>query len=210
MQLTSRTRRIPLRHLATLVILNLGAASLDAQQRPVKMTFSGTIVATTINLEPNTVTDEEHLAGNGTLGRFTFHKLRADAITPQPSAACSGPMKVNFLVVAGRSAGVFRFRDGSLLTATVTEGALCIDLAAQPPVGRLTETYQITGGTGRFKGAAATCGITPRDCVLKLTETLGVVSYDSSGNAKFLTATGEIQGAVSRLVLGSEQRDELQ
>jgi hypothetical protein len=48
------------------LMLNLGVASVYAQQKPVKMTFSGSNVATMINLQANTVTDETHLDGNGT------------------------------------------------------------------------------------------------------------------------------------------------
>src|SRR5262249_43340397 len=138
-----------MKNIATLALtLHLGVAGVYAQQRPVKMTFSGSMVPTTINLGPNTITDEEHLAGDGTLGPFTFRKLRTDALSPQPSSTCSGPDHLNVPVVAG--AGVFRFQDGSLLTVVITGGDLCIDIKAQ--VGHLTEAYHITGGTGRFKG----------------------------------------------------------
>ena len=73
-----------MKHIATVALmLNLGVAGIYAQQRPVKMTFSGSMVPTSINVQPNTITDEEHLAGNGTLGPFTFRKLRTDALSPQ-------------------------------------------------------------------------------------------------------------------------------
>ena len=53
-----------MKHIATMALmLNLGVAGVYAQQIPVKMTFSGTNVATTINLQPNTITDEEHWPG---------------------------------------------------------------------------------------------------------------------------------------------------
>ena len=55
-----------MKHIATVALmLNLGVASLYAQQRPIKMTFSGSMVPTAINLGPNTITDEELLAGKG-------------------------------------------------------------------------------------------------------------------------------------------------
>ena len=47
------------------LMLNLGVAGVYAQQKHVKMTFSGTNVATTINLQANTVSDETQLAGIG-------------------------------------------------------------------------------------------------------------------------------------------------
>ena len=58
-----KTRTVTRTLVLVALMLNLGVAGAYAQQRPVKMTFSGTNVATTINLQPNTVTDETHLAG---------------------------------------------------------------------------------------------------------------------------------------------------
>jgi hypothetical protein len=86
--------------------------------------------------------------------------------------------------VAG--AGVFRFQDGSLLTVGVTAGSsICIDLTAG--VGHLTTIYQITGGTGRFKGASGT---------LTLTAMLMPVLYNASNLPALLTNTGEFDGTV--------------
>ena len=152
-------------------------------RKPVKMKASGTLAATTINLQPNTNTDEENLAGNGTLGPFTFRELHADPASPQPSSTCSGPTHLYFPFVTG--AGVFRFQDGSLLTVRITEGAVCADLTAG--VGHLTVTYQITGGTGRFKGASGT---------LTLTATLTPVLFNASNAPELLTNTGEFEGTV--------------
>ena len=50
----------------------------DSRQGQVHMKFSGSMVPTAIDVQPNTITDEELLAGNGTLGPFTFRKLRTD------------------------------------------------------------------------------------------------------------------------------------
>lgn len=174
-----------MKHVATMaLILTLGAAGLSAEERPVKMRFSGSFVPTSIVMQPNTITDEELLAGNGALGSFTFRKLRTDALAPQPSAACSGPSQVNIPVVAG--GGVFRFEDGSLLTVVISEeGALCIDFDAG--VAHLTESYQITGGTGRFKGASGT---------LALRATVRAALFSASGQAVLLTSTGELEGTV--------------
>ena len=129
------------------VTLTLGVTSVYAQEeRPVKMTFSGTNVATTINLQPGTVTDEHHSAGRGSLGPFTFRELHADGPAPQTSSTCSGPY---FLVVAG--AGVFRFQDGSLLIVRLQDGDGCINPIAH--VSLLTVRYQITrAGKGAFRG----------------------------------------------------------
>src|SRR5712691_13054825 len=127
--ISSKNQEAPMKHIATVALmLNLGVAGVYAQQRPVKMTFSGTVEPSTINLQPGTNTDEQNLAGNGTLGPFTFRELHADIAAPQPSSTCSGPTKLYFPTVAG--VGVFRFQDGSLLTVSITQGAICIDFAA--------------------------------------------------------------------------------
>ena len=99
-----------MKHIATVALmLNLGVAGVYAQQKPVTMTFSGTSAASTINLQqPNTTTGEDNLAGNGTLGTFTFRNIFAESTIPQPSSTCSGPTLLHFSRVAG--AGVFRRR----------------------------------------------------------------------------------------------------
>ena len=170
-----------MKHIATVALMfNLGV--VYAQERPVKMTFSGTNVATMINLQPNTVTDEQHSEGNGTFGAFTFRELHADGpVSPQPSSGCSGP---NFVFVAG--AGVFRFQDGSLLIVTVKDGSGCINPAAGNAA--LSVNYQITGGTGRFEGASG---------ALTYTATMTSVLRNASNAPALLTLTGEIEGTVS-------------
>ena len=96
-----------MKHIApTLLMVTLGVAGVNAEQdRPVKMRFSGTNVATTINLQTGTVTDETQLAGNGTLGAFTFRELHADGPSPEPPAGCLGP---NFAVSPERAYFVSR------------------------------------------------------------------------------------------------------
>src|ERR1700704_2302891 len=135
-----------MKHITTVALmLNLGVAGVYAQQRPVNMTFSGTLEPSTINLQTGTHTDEENVAGNGTLGPFTYRGLFADPDSPPLSSTCPGPTHLYFPTVTG--GGVFRFQDGSLLTVKLTGGAFCIDFAAG--VAHATATYQITGGTGR-------------------------------------------------------------
>jgi hypothetical protein len=164
------------------LMLTLGVAGAYAHQRQVKMTFSGSFVRTAINLQPDTVTDEENFAGDGTLGPFTFRNLRTDTTSPETSSTCTtGPY---FRIVAG--GGVFRSKDGSLLTLSLAEGSGCVDLAALQ--GHFTATYRITGGTGRFKDASGT---------LTLTYTAVPVVADASSDLVFLAATGEITGTVS-------------
>ena len=168
------------------LILTAALAVPAAAQKSVKMRFSGTVEGQpAIKLQPDTNTDEENVAGNGTLGPFTFRGLRADETIPQSFGRCgdgSGPI---LRVVAG--GGVFRFQEGSLLTVKLTEGSsLCIDFAAL--LGHLTVTYQITGGTERFKDASGN---------LTLTATWSPVLFNSNNVAVLLTSTGELEGTVS-------------
>jgi hypothetical protein len=175
-----------MKHIATVALmLNLGVAGVYAQQKPLNMTFSGTAAASTINLQqPNTHTVEDTLAGNGTLGPFTFRNVTAATTIPQPSSTCSGPNLLHFSRVAG--AGVFRFQDGSLLKVTLTQGSDCIDL--QHLVAHCTMTFLITGGTDRFKNASG---------MLTLTETEQPVLADFLGNPVFFDSTGGLTGTVS-------------
>jgi hypothetical protein len=191
------TLEICIKRLATAaLIFNLGSAGIYAHERPVKMTFSGTLATSTISLAPDTNTDEQNLAGNGTLGPFTFRELHADPAIPQFSSTCSDPSNLYFPNVAG--GGVFRFQDGSLLTVAVTAGSsICIDLAAG--VARLTTNYQVTGGTGRFKGASG---------ILTLTATLTPALFNASNGVVLATDTGELTGAVSGVAKEDERQDE--
>ena len=186
-------------HIASVALmLNLGVAGIHAQQRPVNMMFSGTVGPSAVNLQhPGANNSEGDFAGNGTLGQFTFRHVRAITAYPQPSSTCSGPTKLSFSNVAG--AGVFRFQDGSLLKVNLTQGADCVDLAAQQ--GNCTMTFQITGGTGRFKDASG---------ILTLTETVLPVLADASHNPVFFASTGEFTGTVSGVAAEEGRQDERQ
>ncbi len=195
-----KTRTVTRTLVLVALMLNLGVAGVYAQQNPVNMTFSGTMLATTINLQPGTVTDDVNLAGDGSLGPFTFRELHADTLTPQqPPATCSTPLF--FRVETG--AGVLRFQDGSLLVVNLVklpegpEGGICIDLAAG--MARLTETYEITRGTKRLKRASGT---------LTLTATVIPVLFNAAGGAQFLTSTGKFEGTVFGVDIEKEDRDD--
>ena len=175
------------------VMLNVGLASVYAQQTPVNvnMSFSGTAAASTIDLkQPNTNTGQEDLAGKGTLGQFTFRVIKASANDPQPTSTCAG---LYFQTVTG--GGIFRFQDGSLLYVTLTGGGDCIDLVHM--LAHCTWTFKINGGTGRFSNAQGT---------LKLTETAGPVLLDALGNPVYFAATGQITGTVWG-VIGAQGQD---
>ena len=190
-----------MKHIATVALmLNLGVAGVYAQERPVKMTFSGTSAASTINLQqPGTHTGEDNFAGNGTLGAFTFRNVTATTASPQSSSTCSGPNKLYFIRVAG--AGVFRFQDGSLLKVNLTHGADCIDLSKPPGQGHCTLTVQINGGTGRFKDASGK---------LTLTETTVPVLADALNNPVFFAAAGKVTGMVSGVAIEADRQEEPQ
>ena len=189
-----------MKHITTVVLLlNLGVAGVYAQERPVKMTFSGTRGGTTAKLQPDTNNDELNVAGNGTLGPFTFLELHADTASPKPSSTCSpwnAPPRLYYPTVAG--GGVFRFQDGSLLTVKLTEGSYCIDFSTPPVLGHLIATYQITGGTGRFSAASG---------ALTLTATFFPVLFTSANSVALSTSTGEFEGTVSGVAVGDEGQD---
>jgi hypothetical protein len=186
-----------MKYIATMaVMLTLNVASVYAQQHQVKMVFSGTAGSSTINLQqPQTNNNEDNFAGNGTLGSFTFRNVRAIAVAPQASSTCSGPNQFYFPSNVG--AGVFRFEDGSLLKVSLTQGADCIDLAAQEAHCALT--FKITGGTGRFKDASG---------VLSFTETVVPVLADVSNNPVFFAATGEFTGTISGVTRRADRHEE--
>ena len=192
----SKDSRQTMRHIATVALMfNLGVAGVYAQQRPVKMTFSGTLERRAVIILPDTIAVQHDVAGDGTLGPFTFRELHTETASPQPSSSCtSGP----YLPIAA-GAGVFRFEDGSLLTVTVTEGAACVNLMeGVAGVGHDTVSYQITGGTGRFKDASGT---------LTLTNAVTPVLRTASVIVPINTNTGEFQGTVSGVAMGEDGQD---
>ena len=187
-----------MKRLATvLVMVHLGVAAVYAQVR-VKLTFSGTSAPSTVNLlQPDTSNDEDNFAGNGTLGSFTLRNVRAIANSPTSSSTCSGPNQLFLAEQAG--GGVFRFQDGSLLNLQLTQGGDCIDLVTN--VAHCTVSFQITGGTSRFKNASGT---------LTFTETVVTVLADASGNPVFFAATGEFEGTMHGVDVEKELQGEQQ
>jgi hypothetical protein len=182
-----------MKHIATVALmLNLGVASVYAQEKPVKMVISGTAAPSTINLQTGTGTTEYSLAGNGTLGPFILRAVSAGTASPQESSTCPSP-KLYIPTIAGEA--VFRFQDGSLLKLNLTGGDDCIDLAARE--AHCTRIFQITGGTGRFEDASGG--------TVTLTETLVPVVP----NKPFFSVTGEVTGAISG-VAGEEEGQEEQ
>ena len=186
-----------MKHIATVALMfNLGGAGVYAQERPVKMTFSGNGAPSMIDLKhPNSSTVEENVAGNGTLGPFTFRDVRAAANSPQASGTCAG---VFFPSVVG--GGILRFQDGSLLKVNVTAGGDCIDFVKG--VGHCTLTLQIAGGTGRFQGASGG--------VLTYTEAAVPVLLDALSIPVLTTETGDITGTIVGIALGAGEQDERQ
>src|SRR4029453_9205020 len=62
----------------TVFVLGIGSGAQAEESRSVKMKFSGTNVATTHNLRPNTITDETHFTGNGSLGHVPVPEPHTD------------------------------------------------------------------------------------------------------------------------------------
>ena len=97
-----------------------------------------------------------------------------------------------------------RFQDGSLLVVELAklppedpQDGICIDFEARR--ARLTETYKITGGTKRLKGASGT---------LTLTATVIPVVFNAAGLPQLLTSTGRLEGTISGVRHRKEGRDE--
>jgi hypothetical protein len=180
-----------MKRLTTIALMAIFAiASAHAQIR-VKMTFSGTGGASPIDLkQPNTSTAEENVAGSGTLGAFTFRDVRSSAATPQPSSTCSN---VYFPSTSG--AAIIRFQDGSLMTLNLVQGGDCIDFVHLS--AHCVLTFQVSGGTGRFKNATGT---------LTYTETPLPVLADVSHLPVFFAETGDITGTISGV--GSEENSQ--
>jgi hypothetical protein len=177
------------------LMLNFGVAGIYAQQKPVKMTFSGTSEGSAFILAAGAGSSEDNFAGSGTLGSFTFRDLAAELPSTPPPGVCSG---ANMLyAVREVTTGVFRFRDGSLLNVSLKQGSDCIDLAAQQ--AHCTVIFQINGGTGRFKNASGT---------LTFMETVIPVLADASGNPTFFTSTGTFTGMVSGVAAEEAPQDE--
>ena len=166
------------------------ALALPAAAQNVKMTFSGTAANSSINnlLQPDSSNTEYDLTGKGVLGRFTLHLVNAEPNSPPPTPpdTCSDPNKLYLKVDTG--AGVFRFRDGSLLYVQLTHGSDCINLSTGQ--AHCIRILQITGGTLRFNNVSP-------GTLLTLTETVAPVLADALGNPVFFAAAGKITGTVS-------------
>ena len=167
------------------LIFNLGVVAANADDKSVKMTFSGTSETSPTNLQqPDTSNDGDNFAGEGTLGSFSVRILRAISNSPGTSSACSDSNQLFLPELAG--AGVFRFQDGSLLEVKLMQGGDCIDFTTG--LAHCTLTFQVSGGTGRFQHASG--GLT-------MTETVATVATDALGNPVFFAATGEFTGTIS-------------
>ena len=82
---------------------------------------------------------------------------------------------------------------------SLTKGSDCLDFTATGPVAQCTRTYQITGGTGRFKNASGG--------TISLTETVLAVLFDASSNPIYFAATGDMTGTVSGVGMAAEFHD---
>lgn len=167
------------------LLLSVGVTGASAQQTSVKMTFSGTAANSAVNLQQSDSSmDEDNFAGGGALGPFTVRNIRSLPNSPTPSSTCSGDDQIHFTETLGGS--VFRFGDGSLLVLKLTVGSDCINLVTQEADCVLT--FQITGGTGRFRNASGT---------LTMTEKALPAVLDAGNNPAVYIATGNFAGTIS-------------
>jgi len=189
----------PMKRLATVALmLVLGVATAYAHDEPVKLTFSGVSDTSPDNLQqPDTSNDGDNFAGDGTLGKFNVRLVRAISNTAGSSSTCTGADHLFLTELAG--GGVFRFHDGSLLNVNLTQGDDCINLTTG--VAHCTLTFQVTGGTGRFKRASG---------VLTMTETVNAVLFDALGNPVVFDATGKFTGTVSGVTKEEDRPGEQQ
>ena len=175
-----------MKHLSTLALaLTFSAPCIHAQQTqpiPVWTIDSGTAITSQLILQPGTITTDVTSSGNSSLGAYTFHLVQNASSAPVPSATCVGAL-LNFPALTG--AGIYRFQDGSLLIVKLKEGSACVDLVAGN--AKVTTTYQITGGTGIFKGASGT---------LTGTALSTPVLFDSTMSPVFFSVTGESTGTI--------------
>ena len=85
---------------------------------------------------------------------------------------------------------------------SLTQGSDCLQFTPTGPVAHCTRTFQVTGGTGRFKNATGG--------KIVLTETVLTVLLDASSNPIFFAVTGEMTGTVSGVAMAAEPQDERQ
>jgi hypothetical protein len=174
------------RMVIVVLMLLFGVAAGYAQQNPVKMKSSGSERTVPFNVNGSTFGGEETLTGGGSLGQFTYLGLRADSNNVTTTDACPDG---DIPVVGG--AGIFRFSDGSLMSANITGGDICIDANG---IGHLTDTYQVTGGTGRFQKVTGELLDTPVPAPylghLDVIETDGSAATRSQPNALIVISTG--------------------
>ncbi|HLK49403.1 MAG TPA: hypothetical protein VKT49_14780 [Bryobacteraceae bacterium] len=83
----------------------------------------------------------------------------------------------------------------------LTQGSDCLQFTSTGPVAHCTRTFQITGGTGRFKNASGG--------TIALTETVLAVLFDASSNPIFFAVTGQMAGTISGAGMGAEAQEEV-
>jgi hypothetical protein len=164
MKQKSSSTRNHMKHFATAALmLNLGVASVYAQERPIRGSFSGTSGLTMANLAQFNA--EYQFAGHGMSGQFTFRAITGSNGSMSPVSGCA----ISGTAVAG--GGVFRFDDGSLLMVNLTDGTDCIN----PPTAQCVRNFKVTAGTGRFKHVSQGTKITFAFTVLPVVDGLSAI-----------------------------------
>src|SRR5262249_44104516 len=124
----------------------------EAKTQRFEGTFSGSILPSTVDFDGDGIpAGAASIAGNSNMGAFVAQGL-VDVTFGGPGLCPNGNPGVLLNGGPGTGGVVFRFHSGELLSAKVSSTHECFDLTNN--VAILAIELEITGGTGRFVGAA--------------------------------------------------------
>jgi len=137
-----------------LLMVGIGGAKPTCGS-PFRYSMAGTNLTSTIDTnEDGTPGGVATAAGKSTLGPIRLQGVN-EFILDTIIGSCvlpDGSQGFEFEQIVG--AFVFQVRSGDLLTAEVVDGTFCGQCPDPGCIGRVTNRWQITGGTGNFAGAS--------------------------------------------------------
>ena len=163
----------------------VGVANAKDQQIHWKTSFSGSV----INTQSDTNGDGNkggvsNTGFKGTLGSGTA-RVTSEFAFSGPGTCPNGNAGLNFTLLPGTGHGIFRFNStGDLLFTESSSGILCFDPSTT--VQFFSGADDITGGTGRFAGAAGS---------ITYSGTATTLFVDGAGNF-FAELSGAIEGTI--------------